>query len=111
MQLLTLTSSQTLVPNFYNAEAASCSCACVTSCVQACPLIFSLDTNGPFKLLSAVPSAPQDPVMYRGTTGLTGKVLGSHISHFTHDICDSTRPDPGLDIPLSGRATVHLLPL
>ncbi|KAJ9523120.1 hypothetical protein QJQ45_023889 [Haematococcus lacustris] len=38
---------------------------------HACPLMFSLSVEGPFSLLSAVASAPQDPAMYTGTTGLT----------------------------------------
>mmetsp|Transcript_3650 Transcript_3650/g.9844 ORF Transcript_3650/g.9844 Transcript_3650/m.9844 type:complete len:1159 (+) Transcript_3650:140-3616(+) len=38
--------------------------------LQACPLMFSLATEGPFQLVSAAPSVPQDPVMFRGTTGL-----------------------------------------
>lgn len=39
--------------------------------LQNCPLMFSLDTRGPFVLVGAAPSAPQDPTLFRGTTGLS----------------------------------------
>lgn len=32
--------------------------------LQTCPMAFSLSTNGPFELLSACPSLPQDPTSF-----------------------------------------------
>eukprot|EP00798_Chlamydomonas_sp_ICE-L_P024309 gene24309-9913_t len=43
---------------------------------QTCPLIFTVNTDGPFQLLSATPSAPQDPTMYAGTTGTMSNFHG-----------------------------------
>jgi len=36
--------------------------------LQTCPLLFSMRTDGPFDILSITPSAPQDPIMYKGIT-------------------------------------------
>ncbi|GFR52101.1 hypothetical protein Agub_g14614 [Astrephomene gubernaculifera] len=44
---------------------------------QACPQVFSLGVEGPWDLLAATPSIPQDPVAYRGTSTLLGPAVSS----------------------------------
>ncbi|GIM02972.1 hypothetical protein Vretimale_7763, partial [Volvox reticuliferus] len=39
---------------------------------QNCPQVFSMDVVGPWDLVSAVPSVPQEPVIYKGTSTLLG---------------------------------------
>ncbi|GLC49027.1 hypothetical protein PLESTB_000174500 [Pleodorina starrii] len=39
---------------------------------QECPQIFSMNVEGPWDLMAAVPSVPQDPIMYKGTSTLLG---------------------------------------
>ncbi|EFJ49783.1 hypothetical protein VOLCADRAFT_104231 [Volvox carteri f. nagariensis] len=39
---------------------------------QECPQVFSMDVEGPWDLVSAVPSVPQDPIIYKGTSTLLG---------------------------------------
>ncbi|KAG2495146.1 hypothetical protein HYH03_006754 [Edaphochlamys debaryana] len=45
--------------------------------IQECPQVFSLGVEGPWDLLAATPSVPQDPVAYRGTSTLLGKATAT----------------------------------
>ncbi|KAG2422156.1 hypothetical protein HXX76_016235, partial [Chlamydomonas incerta] len=42
-----------------------------------CPQVFSLDVEGPWDMVAAIPSVPQDPVAYRGTSTLLGPAAAS----------------------------------
>eukprot|EP00198_Chlamydomonas_reinhardtii_P001982 XP_001691318.1 flagellar associated protein [Chlamydomonas reinhardtii] len=42
-----------------------------------CPQVFSLDVEGPWDMVAASPSVPQDPVAYRGTSTLLGPAAAS----------------------------------
>lgn len=41
------------------------------------PQVFSLDVEGPWDMVAASPSVPQDPVAYRGTSTLLGPAAAS----------------------------------